>query len=180
MMARGSTLFHRSDACPEVRRRGVPRAVTLAVLTGVALLPTASQASAATPPAWEVTVTPDANYFVPGPADKQAVYTIEAENVGEEPTSESDQVVIEDSLPAGLTAEGLHFYSETGFGLGFDLSSFICPSALVCEYPGPFAGFLPPLQPGQKVVMQVLVGVPSGSWADHRRSEGERRRRRKR
>ena len=154
-------------------------AVLGATLLGL-LVPAANAASAqaAEPPKWKLTVTPDANYFVPGPLDEQAYYTIEAENVGGEPTS--GQITIEDIPPEGLSAEAVHFYDdEIGFGGGSepnpdDLSEpahGMCPSNLQCVYPsGPLAASVPQtLKPGQRLVMQVRVGVPenfSGSIVD--------------
>jgi hypothetical protein len=120
----------------------------------LASLPLAASAQAATP-SWRLTVTPSADYFLPGSPNTH--YTIEAEDLAG-PTS-SEPLVIEDTPPAGLSADAVHLYaSPTGFqeagGGAADLSnSGLCPTNLRCEYSHP-------LQPGEKLVMQVRVQVP--------------------
>ena len=103
------------------------------------LILSATPASAATPPEWKLTVTPSADYFLPG--TETAVYTVEAENVGDEPTSDSEPITIQDTMPAGFSAEDVFFASE---GVGFNLGSLLCSTSPVeCRFPGPFSNFFP-------------------------------------
>jgi hypothetical protein len=154
---------HLSNDCHPLSRRPrrAGRLLVLGALMLAAALLFAAPAGAAGPD-WHLTLTPDANYFLPGPSDGQANYTIQAEYLGEAPTDNGEQIVVEDLMPAGLTAEAVQFYVPA-FGTGFDISGFgLCPSNTECVYPGPFGGFLQPLTEGQRLIMQVKVGVPSG------------------
>jgi uncharacterized repeat protein (TIGR01451 family) len=130
----------------------VKRLALLAMLATAAFLLAAAPASAAAPQ-WKLTVTPDANYFSPGPADEAASYTIEAENVGGQPTS--GNIVLEDTLPAGLSGEAVTFYYD-GFGTAKsqNLSGSLCPAVLECDFPSG-------VQPGKRLIMLIRVGVPS-------------------
>jgi uncharacterized repeat protein (TIGR01451 family) len=136
----------------------------------------AASAQAVEPPKWKLTVTPSADYFLPSTPqapDNTAFYTIEAENVSTAPTSEATQIVLQDTLPNGLAAEAVQFYSSTlGFSGSpqsppyFSLSELgFCPTDLRCEYPGT-SGFLAPgkgtVPPGQRLIMLVRVDVPIG------------------
>ena len=94
-------------------------------------------------PVWKLTVTPNAEYVIPG--EHPGVYKIEAENVGNEETS--GPITLEDALPAvpaGLSAEAVKFY-YSGFP-GLELNQFpsppgFCPTTLKCEFPGLLAYF---------------------------------------
>ncbi len=134
--------------------------VAIIVSLGIATTPALASGSAG--PAWKVTVTPNADYILPG-SEYVASYKIEAENVGEEPTSESEPIVVEDVPPVGTTIERSQF---DNLGLGeFDLSQYeMCPTINRCVYPeGPFKSFVPQsLSPGQRLVMVVAVTVPPG------------------
>ncbi len=159
-------------------RLRTPRWAVLGVTLFMLLIPAANAASAqAAGPEWKLTVTPSANYFLPDTAeatDENAVYTIEAENVGDQPTSESDPIVLEATVPPSLNPIGVRFYSTAlGFlttsnqnpsgqepALGESLSEHgYCPTTVRCEYPGPGAGSVPP---GQRLIMSVRVDVPAG------------------
>jgi hypothetical protein len=153
---------------PEVgRTQSAGRAVSILALAALTCLLAASSAQAAAP-AWKLTVTPDAAYFAPGTPtdpDEEAVYTIEAENVGGEPTTSADPIVIEDALPPGFTATGVHFFeTAVGYGREDELNPYgVCPSAVQCIYPsGSKAGALPAVNRGEKLVMAVDVGIPPG------------------
>ncbi len=154
--------------------RARKRAALGCVAVAMGLLLTAAPQAQAAAPKWKLTVTPSATYFLPAP-DENAVYTIEAEDVGAS-TSASEQFAIEDTLPAGLSPYGpgeegvVDFYSTpTGFGHGNagvnpaeNLAGYgLCPTALRCEYPGPLTGHLPAIKRGEKLVMQVRVAVPA-------------------
>ena len=104
---------------------------------------------------------PNAEYVIPG--EHPGVYKIEAENVGAEPTSESEPITIEDTPPGGTSAEAVEFFnSEVGYA---NLAEFnMCSSFTECTYPSASIGpYLPQqLGPGQRLIMTVRVGVPSG------------------
>jgi hypothetical protein len=124
------------------------------ILAASALL--ATGASAAEPPQWKLTLTPDADYFIPGPENINAAYTIEAENVGGGATS--GQITLEAKLPAGLSASHVSFfYSALGHN---DISSTLCPTFVRCVFPGPASLAV---QPGQRLIMVVRVSVPAQS-----------------
>lgn len=138
----------------------------LSVSLLIALLGAAPAAAAA--PAWKLTVRPSVDYFVPGPGFDSGFYIVEAENAGTAPTSDAEQITLQDVLPPGLVAEEAHLYSESfpvfTFPWRTDLSSYLCPTPVECQYPGSFEeSTLPPLQPHQRLVMEVRVGVPSGT-----------------
>ena len=92
----------------------------------VALLPVAAPAAANEGPKWKLTVTPNAEYVLPG-SQYSAEYKIEAENVGDEPTSSSEGVTIENVPPAGTSSENAFlFNSEFGYA---NLANFgMCPT----------------------------------------------------
>jgi hypothetical protein len=121
-----------------------------------------SPAVASGAPTWRLAVTPNADYFLSGPAAENDVYTIEAENVGNEPTSGA--IKVEDTLPGGFSGADVHLYYS---GLGFEVNNDdlanagLCPSAVECEFPGSLSGSFPSVKSGQKLVMQVRVGVPA-------------------
>lgn len=145
--------------------RRLPRSVGLLACLLAALL--APPVAAAQPPAWKLTVTPSATYFVSG---HFGVYTIEAENVGGAPTT-SAPIVIEDTPPTGLVGEKVAFYaSPIGFGEnGFLVTHGLCSSPLRCEYPGALGASAPAIAPGERLVMLVYLSVPvdaSGSIQD--------------
>ena len=165
-------------------RLRAPRCVVLSAALILFLVPAVNAASAqAAGPEWKLTVTPSADYFPPDTAeipDEDAFYTIEAENVGNQSTSEAAPIVLEDVLPPGLgvfpgsVAETVSFYS-TALGLetniqqptGRSLSQHgLCPTSLRCEFPGPGGGVIAPgegvVPPHQRLIMLVRVDVPSG------------------
>jgi hypothetical protein len=139
------------------------RSLIAGLLAAVALLVGAAPALAVAPPEWKLTVTPSADYFLPGTETGQAVYTLEAENVGGEPTDDSLPITLEDHLPTGLTAVGVQFRSTaTGyFGPDLAVSPGLCPSDTRCKYPGALGLSAPPVAPGEKLVMLVRVAVPA-------------------
>ena len=169
-VARGDRGAHLMNVRGTIRRIAL-----LSGLTLVALLPTATPA-AASAPAWRLAVVPNADYVIPG-TQYSAVYKIEAENVGGEPMSTSEPIKLEDVLPAGLTADSVHFYDSYIFvepgepALEYlDLSTFgACPSTSECGYPEvyPEYSFFRPffeehhLEPGKRFVMMVHIPVPS-------------------
>jgi hypothetical protein len=133
-------------------------AVLGATLLGL-LLPAlnAASAQAAEGPKWKLTVTPNADYFLPG---HQGVYKIEAENVGGAPTS--GEVTLKDVLPAALSAQAVDFY-DMKFGTESNFSGSLCPSFVECKFPGALTGFgVSSLPPGQRLVMFVLVEATVG------------------
>ncbi len=141
-----------------------PRRFLLAGALGLScclltLLCLASPALAAkTPPAWKLTVTPHADYFLPG---EYGVYKIEAENVGETATKNSEPITIEDVPPVGTSAAGVAFFEPKLTNV--NLTAFdACPTDLLCKWPeGSKAGSLPAIAPHQKLVMFVLSAVPA-------------------
>jgi hypothetical protein len=142
-------------------RLRTPRCVVLGaalLMLLFAALPNVSSAQAAGPE-WKLTVTPNADYFLSGAAEYPGLYRVEAENIGSQATS--SEVTLEDFLPSGLSATGVHFYDSEvveGFGAVTDLHEAHCSSFVVCTFPGG----LPALKPHQKLVMVVLATVPSG------------------
>lgn len=115
----------------------------------------------ASPPQWRLSVTPNADYFLSGVAEQDGVYKIEAENVGTSPTNNAEPITIKDVLPAGVTALKTQLYAST---LNWeDAAPFgLCPTLTECRYPeGPSAGLIPPLPPGGRLIMAILVEVPS-------------------
>ena len=148
------------DAAPRssvASARARKRAALGCVAVAMGLFLTATPAASAAAPAWKLTVTPNADYFLPGPTDKEAFYVIEAENVGGEPTAGSPPILLEDLLPAGLGGKAVQFLTVS-YSAGAELSvASLCPTPLKCEYPASE----PPLAPGQKLVMQVLLAVPA-------------------
>lgn len=123
-------------------------AVLGAILLGL-LVPAANAASAqAAGPAWRLSVTPSADYFTPGNANRTDAYTIELENVGGEPTS--GPVTLQDVLPSGIDAGGVLL--EYSPAPGTDLAETLCPTSLRCVFPGA-------LQPGEKLAMVVKVSI---------------------
>jgi hypothetical protein len=144
-------------------------------LLGSAVLLTAGPAAAATPQL-KLTVTPSADTFLPEPANRNSVYTIEVEDVGNTPTDNSEPIALQDVLPDGFSVTDVQLYS-TGLNSNVERRSEadlglhgMCPTKLSCEYPsGPLASSVPPLLPHQKLVMLVQVSVPaaaSGSVED--------------
>ncbi len=125
-------------------------------------------AVAAGGPEWRFDVTSNADFFISGGAP--GVYKIEAENVGESPTS--GEIFLEDIVPAGLTPEAVKFYflapnsepeSFESLIQGNDFSSILCPSTVECKFPGELSGSgLTDLKPGRKLLMFVLVSTPVG------------------
>ena len=111
-------------------------------------------------PVWKLTVTPNADYVLPGV--HPGLYKIIAENVGDEPTSSTEAVTIENVAPVPATAEASRlFYSTFGYA---DLANFgMCPNTNSCIWPsGPIGGFLPKaVPPGQRLIMTTLISVPS-------------------
>jgi hypothetical protein len=133
------------------------------MLSSFAVAPSAQAAA----PVWKLTVTPSADYFLPGVAFGQehpGVYRVEAENVGDRATA--GEVKLEDVLPAGLTATDLHFFdSEIGLNLEADLHQILCPGLLECSFPAALEGSalkIHGLKPGAKLIMVVLASVPAG------------------
>ena len=128
-----------------------------AVVAGSALPLAAPSVAAASPPTWKLTVTPDADYFLPGPSDLNATYTIEAENIGDEPTT--GQITIQDTLPTGITGSAVEFhYSPL---IAYDLAGLgFCPSAVECDFPGPFPFSV---AKGQRLIMVVRVNVAANA-----------------
>ena len=114
-------------------------------------------------PTWKLTVTPNAEYVIPG--GHPGVYKIEAENIGNEETS--GPVVLENETPDNFGAEAVKFYYSKFTGL--ELNNFpsppgFCPTNSICEFPGilKFFGF-GGVAPHQKLIMLVRVGVPTGA-----------------
>jgi hypothetical protein len=140
-------------------RRRFAFVAPLAACLLLALLAAAAPASAAGPE-WKLTVTPNADYFLPG---HYGVYKIEAENVGNSATHSSELIILENVPPAGASVEEVAFF-DPAIG-GPDLAEppySVCPSNLVCRWPeGPLAGSLPALPKHKKFVMAVIVKVPS-------------------
>jgi hypothetical protein len=93
-----------SPPYPSRRRRLGGRVAILSALTALTCLFAVAPASAAEPPApkWRLTVTPNTDYFLPGHFGS---YLVEAENVGDAPTSASEPITVEDIPPAQTTAE---------------------------------------------------------------------------
>ncbi len=159
------------------RRVAASAAAFLVVLAGTLAL-AAGPAAAAEPPKWHLTLSPSADYFDPAPFDSHDVYTLEAENIGGK-SSDAEPIVLDDTVPDGLSAEAVQFYYE-GFGLepndGKDLSSALCPSAHECLFPGPLASSFPEgVKHGERLIMQVRVGAPSdflGSIEDNAEVSG--------
>jgi hypothetical protein len=156
-------------------RQGGRVAIRLGFLTALAvaaLLPIAGPAAAAEGPKWNLTVSPNADYFLPGTvfgSEHPGAYIIEAENVGDAPTS--GEVRIKDTLPPGLNPIALHFF-DTEIGVRLfsqsgtdDLHGTLCPVHLECRFPGALEGEphkIHGLQPGQRLIMAVLAEVPAG------------------
>jgi hypothetical protein len=157
----------------------VKRLALSAMLATAAFLLAAGPASATTGPAkWKLTVTPNATYFLPDTpeqTDENAVYTIEAENVGGEPTSNEEAIAIQDFLPKGVTPlfqetyePVVKFMADNGPGGPLrlkDLSTLgTCSSPTECTMPTGLLGSLFPagVQPGQRLIMEILVDVPAG------------------
>jgi hypothetical protein len=143
----------------------------------------ATPAVAAGGPKWKLTITPDATYFSPGTAenpDEQAVYTIEAENVGNEHTNNSQPIILENMLPAGFSTAEVHapeeyshyspsgtFFSVTKVGLSAGASpnenlaeSGACPTPVQCVYPSGSHGGLTAIKPGERILMRLHVAIP--------------------
>jgi hypothetical protein len=128
----------------------------------LALLTTA-EAAAATGPEWKLTVAPSSDYVIPGSATFLGTYAVEAENVGDQPTSGA--VTIEDLLPVGTSAAASELYegSEMDFyGKNPDTSEKPlprvpghCPTIVRCEYPAES----PPIQPHQRLVLVLAFRV---------------------
>jgi hypothetical protein len=114
-------------------------------------------------PELKLTVTPDADYVLPG-SQYSAEYKLEIENVGDEPTDGGEAITIENVAPAGThTLNSFMFSSQ--IGEYFNLAKVgMCPSAVQCIYTSGFFGafFSKELQIGQRLVMTSLVEVPTG------------------
>jgi hypothetical protein len=146
--------------------RAVCAAVSVVVVLGAgAFLPIVPQAQAAGPE-WKLTVTPIADYLMPEP-DETAAFTIEAENVGDAPTN--GPITIENTPPSGLLAHGVHFLNPAVFRPETTIPSDLAAAGLcsasfqTCEYPGLISPPLPHLAPGQKLVMQIRLAVPTAA-----------------
>ncbi len=161
-----------------VRDRNVlARTPRLVVLCGTLLMllsfAAAPSAQAASPPEWKLTVTPNADYFLPGSAGLRDIYTLEAENVGG--TAAESPVFLEDTLPPGLSAGALQFYAseaETTSGSRIGLGPSDCPSFTECRFPAESR----PVLPGEKLIMVIHVAIeataPTGPIVDRARVSG--------
>jgi hypothetical protein len=150
----------KSPPRPSRWRRLGGRVALLTTLATAALLPIAGPAAAAEPPAWKLTVTPNADYFLTGSTDHSGVYKVEAENTGGQSTS--GEIRLQNTAPPGTEAQYIRFYSsETGLAgvsggeTGDDLAEQLCPSVAECSFPGS-------LKPHHKLVLTVSVRVPAG------------------
>jgi uncharacterized repeat protein (TIGR01451 family) len=145
----------RSPRWNHLRRRGA--LAVLAVLAGTLAL--AAGPAAAAGPAWHLTVTPGGDYFVPdapGAPDENATYTIEAENVGTETVPATKKVTLEDTAPAGTSANAVKFYASP-LGIESERHATYCATPSRCEFTGAA------LEPGDRLVMIVRVDVPEGA-----------------
>ncbi len=146
-----------------IRRLVVPLVLGAYLFTG---LLSASPALAGTPE-WELTVTPNADFFISG--QKLGVYKVEAENVGTAPTA--GEVKLEDVVPSGLIAKDVKFFYKAPTApyeslerllSDVDFSEFLCPSNIECNFPGALGEYgLTEVKPGQRLIMFVLVEVPA-------------------
>jgi hypothetical protein len=130
-------------------------ASVVAVLGAGAFLPAVPQAQAAAPPAprWALRVTPDADYFLPGEANKHGGYEIEAENVGDAPTS--GEVTLEDFLSSRLHPFRVEFYfGGPGAPTSANVASVLCPTLAKCATS--FA-----IEPGERLGMLVHATASS-------------------
>jgi hypothetical protein len=133
----------------------------LAVFAG-ALLLTAAPAAAAEAPRWNLTVTPSTDYFIPG-SEETTFYTIQAEDTGG-PTSTSEQLVLEDTPPAGLPADAVHLYLPgSSLGLSELSERGLCPTATRCEYPGPPLTATGDLTAGSDTVSALIAAEGAGT-----------------
>jgi hypothetical protein len=88
-------------------------------------------------------------------------YVVAVTNAGSQPTQEGGTVTLTDTLPAGLTVQGIVFY-DSGVGrLGINpvtnLAPLFCTTTpLVCQLPFPVA-------PYDRLVMEISVAVQPGA-----------------
>jgi uncharacterized repeat protein (TIGR01451 family) len=140
-------------------RLAVMVAVSLAVLTAGG-----GSASAAVPSAgWAIDSFATPTNFSAG--ESKDVYTVMARNAGSVSTDGS-QITLSDVLPGGVSAGQVSLTVVGGvFGkLGVRFGGELCSTEQVrCEYPGPFGGFLPPIEPGVTLKMTVSVTVDPGA-----------------
>ncbi len=148
-----------------VLRAAMLLGASLTVVAAAGLAVGTDVASAVTgPPEWSISVKANADFFIPGRYDGS--YRIEAENVGGEATHSAEKIVIEDLPPAGTAAKAVTFYN---FGLSESnlAAADTCASPVKCTYPeGPLSFIMAPLQPGEKLTMEVLVELPPGVEGD--------------
>ncbi|MGA8745170.1 MAG: hypothetical protein WB507_04830 [Solirubrobacterales bacterium] len=164
-----NTHVNQENPLPFHLKLRTPRCAVLGATLFALLVPLANASSAqAAGPAWKLTVTPNADYVLSG-SEYPGVYKVEAENVGGEPMSTAEKIILKNTLPPGLSADAVRFFdSELGYG---ELNAVgACPTAVgrtvECDYPegeGFVVAFLEahPLQPHQRFVMIVHVPVPS-------------------
>jgi hypothetical protein len=158
--ATGAHMFVRELAA----RLRTPRCVVLGATLLMLLVPAVDSASAqAAGPEWKLTITPNADFFLPG--QDPGVYRVEAENIGSAPTA--GEITLSDSIPAGLSAGEVDFY-DMELGTSSNLAGSLCSapvgsSSVECRFPGELAGSgTSSIPPSQRLVLFVLVNVPPG------------------
>ncbi len=121
----------------------------------------AASTSLAAGPEWNLRVQADTDYVVSG--GHPGVYKIEAENVGDAPTSATEAITIEDIPPPGTSVQDVAFFNSAAEYANVAPYE-MCPTTVQCIWPeGPFKEFFSPsLNPGERLIMTVLVDVPAG------------------
>jgi hypothetical protein len=110
-------------------------------------------------PWWHLSSSTTPGVLAPG---GEGTVVVEGVNVGDRATS--GRVTLTDTLPAGVTAQSVHFYAWPRLGRNFDLAAFLhaCEvqsSSVRCTYPET----LPALNPYEMLEMQVVVSVAGGT-----------------
>ena len=118
-------------------------------------------AAAALAPRFQLATDAQPADLTPISANGEDSYRIVLTNVGDAPTDSAEPLTIADTLPAGVTATRVDFYSKAQVG-GFlpsgDFGSTLCTtSPLRCTYPG--SSGRPSLPSGEELFMIVTLAV---------------------
>ncbi len=127
--------------------------------------PQSASASVAPAPGWQIESVAEPTNFAPGDTSGHDIYVVTATNSGSREASGSS-AVITDTLPAGLKATSVEFFTSDGTGKFHrrrQLAPFrACTNSASVRFPDPVLegfGLHLELQPNQKLQMVVHVEV---------------------
>jgi uncharacterized repeat protein (TIGR01451 family) len=128
------------------------------LFAGVLLAGLGAPAAFATSPWWHLSSSSRPSVLAPG---GEGTIVVQALNNGDSPTAGA--VTVSDTLPAGVTAQSVHFYAQR-FGQSLDLASVLAacevqPGRVQCTYPE----FFPGLNPYEMLEMQISVQVAANA-----------------